>query len=127
LRASATRGGQYGRFKATTRDQPHAAGNRQGEPSEAEEVHAAGAHGVLRHVRQPFLQVAVRGSDEDQIGLLGFEPPSVTAKAFRLIDRRGLPNVQQAAELFRRALAKNPAFAPAHAGTSHGRTIEPAS
>jgi serine/threonine-protein kinase len=41
---------------------------------------------------------------------------SLTAKAFRLIDRRGLPNVQQATELFRRALAKNPAFAPAHAG-----------
>jgi serine/threonine protein kinase len=54
--------------------------------------------------------------EQDLRSLKSTSPASLAAKAFRLIDRRGLPNVQQATELFRRAVAKNSAFAPAHAG-----------
>jgi serine/threonine-protein kinase len=44
-------------------------------------------------------------------------------QARALVDRRGLPNVQKAAELFRRAIALDPRFAPAHAGLAHAYAL----
>jgi serine/threonine-protein kinase len=40
-------------------------------------------------------------------------------KGRALINRRGIPNVQKAAEFFGRAIAKDPTFAPAHAGLAN--------
>lgn len=37
-------------------------------------------------------------------------------QARALVDRRGIPNAHKAAELFQRAIARDPGFAPAHAG-----------
>ena len=40
-------------------------------------------------------------------------------KARTLIARRGVANAQQAADLFQRVVARDPGFAPAHAGLAH--------
>ena len=40
-------------------------------------------------------------------------------KARALVGRRGIPDLEQAANLFQRVLANDPAFAPAHAGLAH--------
>lgn len=40
-------------------------------------------------------------------------------QARTLVDRRGIPNAQKAAELFKRVIAADPGFAPAHAGLAH--------
>ncbi len=40
-----------------------------------------------------------------------------------LVGRRGIPNLEKAAELFQEVLAKDPAFAPAHAGLANAYAL----
>jgi serine/threonine protein kinase/tetratricopeptide (TPR) repeat protein len=48
-----------------------------------------------------------------------FDAYDLYVKARALVDRRGLPNARKAAELFQRAIAIDPGFAPAYAGLAN--------
>ncbi len=57
-----------------------------------------------------------RGKRRDDTNLDAYD---LYLKARPLVDRRGIPNAQKAAELFERAIAMDPAFAAAHAGLAN--------
>jgi TolB-like protein len=57
-----------------------------------------------------------RGKRRDDTNLDAYD---LYLKARALVDRRGIPNAQKAAELFERAIAMDPAFAAAHAGLAN--------
>jgi serine/threonine-protein kinase len=44
-------------------------------------------------------------------------------KGLALVDRRGIPSLEKAADLFQQVLAKDPAFAPAHAGLANAYAL----
>lgn len=55
-------------------------------------------------------------NDSRENGSADLEAYDLYLQARALIDRRGIPNAHKAAELFQRAIARDPEFAPAHAG-----------
>ncbi len=57
-----------------------------------------------------------RGQRRDGTNLDAYD---LYLKARALVDRRGIPNARKAAELFQRAIAIDPGFAPAHAGLAN--------
>ena len=77
--------------------QPHpreAQCERQPHSAEADEIREAVAHVVLRYVRQPLLQIAVRGPDEDQIRKLRLQLQRASGLVDLVVDHLQLAGVE---------------------------------
>ncbi len=71
---------------------------------------------ISRAVANKLRLTWVRGQRRYDLDLETYE---LYLKGRVLVGRRGIPNLEKAADLFQQVLAKDPAFAPAHAGLAN--------